>query len=167
MIRAAASTSSSPSAQYIPLPDTLRAILKDPVVWQECVESQNHLVSDGILMDVWDGSVFKSNELFLQAGDIILKLMLYQDAFEVVNPLGSARKKHKLVGVYFTLADFEPFHRSSIDNMQLVLLCKETDFKYFGQDTVFSRMLSDLRQLENTELLPRLVMWFEQHYYLL
>lgn len=99
-------------------------------------------------MDVWDGSVFKSNELFLQAGDIILKLMLYQDAFEVVNPLGSARKKHKLVGVYFTLADFEPFHRSSIDNMQLVLLCKETDFKYFGQDTVFSRMLSDLRQLE-------------------
>lgn len=29
-----------------------------------------------------------------------------------------------------------------------MLLCKETDFKSFGQDTVFSRMLSDLRQLE-------------------
>lgn len=26
-------------AQYIPLYNTLRAILKDPVVWQECVES--------------------------------------------------------------------------------------------------------------------------------
>lgn len=70
-----------------------------------------------------------------------MKLILYQDAFEIVNPLGSARKKHKLVGVYFTLANFQPFHRSSIDNMQLVLLCKETDFKYFGQNTVFSRMM--------------------------
>ena len=83
----------------------------------------------------------------MQQGDIILKLILYQDAFEVVNPLGSSRKKHKLVGVYFTIADLEPFHRSSINNLQLIMLCKETDFKSFGPDTVFSRMLSDLRQL--------------------
>lgn len=139
-------------AQYIPLSNTLRTILKDPVVWQECAQSQNHQVSDGILRDICDGSVFKSQNLYSQAGDIILKLILYQDAFEVVNPLGSAKKKHKLVGVYFTLADFEPFHRSSIDNMELVLLCKETDFKSFGQDRVFSRMLSDLKQLEEQGL---------------
>lgn len=123
----------------------MRAILKDPVVWQECVKSQNHLISDGISSDVCDGSFFNSNELFLQEGDIILKLILYQDAFEVVKPLGSARKKHNLVGVYFTLADFEPFHCSNIDNMELVMLCKEADFKSFGQETVFSRMLSDLK----------------------
>ena len=135
-------------AQYIPLHDTLRAILKDTVVWEECVRSQNRPVSDVVLSDISDGSVFKSSDMFLQAGDIILKLILYQDAFEVVNPLGSSRRKHKLVGVYFTLADFEPFHRSSIDHLQLVLLCKEKDFKSFGQDIVFERLLSDLRQLE-------------------
>lgn len=135
-------------AQYIPLSDTLRSILKDSVVWQECAKSQNRLVSDCVLSDMCDGSVYKSNELFVQAGEIVMKLILYQDAFEIVNPLGSARKRHKLVGVYFTLENFQPFYRSSIDNMQLVLLCKETDFKYFGQNTVFSRMLSELRQLE-------------------
>lgn len=81
-------------AQYIPLPDTLRAILKDPVVWQECLEPQNRLVSDGILSDISDGSIFKSSELFLQTGDVILKLIMYQEAFEVVNPLGSTRNKH-------------------------------------------------------------------------
>ena len=53
------------------------------------------------------------------------------------------------MGIYFTVADFEPFHRSSINNLQLIMLCKETDFKSFGPDTVFSRMLSDLRQLED------------------
>ncbi|XP_058230692.1 uncharacterized protein LOC131343210 [Hemibagrus wyckioides] len=94
-----------------------------------------------------------SSEIFAMAQSsnpvsYFCKLITYQDAFEVVNPPGSARKKHKIIGVYFTLADVEPFHRSSIDNMQLVLLCKEKYFKSFGQDKVFSRMLSDLRQLE-------------------
>lgn len=99
------------------------------MVWQECIKSENGVVSDGILSDISDGSLLKSSELILQAGDMFLKVILYQDAFEVVNPLGSVRKKHKLVGVYLTLADFEPLNRSSIEDMQLVLLCKETDFK--------------------------------------
>lgn len=46
----------------------------------------------------------------------------------------SAKKKHKIVGVYFTLANFEPFYRSSVDHLQLLLLCREQDFKYFGQE---------------------------------
>lgn len=109
-------------AEYIPLHGTLRAILKDPVVWEECVKSQNRPTFEGILNDICDGSLLKSNKPSLQAGDIFLKLILYLDAFEVVNPLGSARKKHNLLGVYFTFADFEPFYRSSVDNLQLVLI---------------------------------------------
>lgn len=134
-------------AQYIPLGDTLRAILKDPVVWQECIKSQNRPASAGVFEDVCDGYVFKSNDLFKQP-DITLKLILYQDAFEIVNPLGSAKKKHKIVGVYFTLANFEPFYRSGIDNLQLLLLCNERDFKFFGHDKLFARMLSEVRELE-------------------
>lgn len=45
-------------------------------------------------------------------------LILYQDAFEVVNPLGSARKKHKILAVYLTLGDILPCNRSNIDHMQ-------------------------------------------------
>ncbi|KAF7641351.1 hypothetical protein LDENG_00283860, partial [Lucifuga dentata] len=77
-----------------------------------------------------------------------LKLILYQDAFEIVNPLGSAKKKHKILEVYFTLANFDPFYRSSIENLQLLLLCREVDFKYFGHDKVFSKMLLDINELE-------------------
>jgi len=42
--------------------------------------------------------------------------------------LGSARKKQKLLAVYFTLSDILPHNRSNIDHMQLVLLCNEQDF---------------------------------------
>lgn len=133
-------------AQYIPLKDTLKAILTDPVVWQQCVKTQN-VPPSGVLTDVCDGSVFKTNALCMQSG-AILKLILYQDAFKVVNPLGSAKKKHKIVGVYFTLANFEPFLRSSVDHLQLLLLCTEQDMKYFGHEKLFSRMLSDIRDIE-------------------
>lgn len=79
-------------------------------------------------------------------------MILYQDAFEVVNPLGSAKKKHKILGVYFTLANFEPFYRSTIDNLQLLLLCREADFKYFGHEKVFSQLITDLGELETNGL---------------
>lgn len=75
---------------------------------------------------------------------------MYQNAFDV-NALGSANKKQDC-GVYFTLANFDPFYRSSIDNLQLMLLCNERDFKYFGHDKLFSTMLSDLRDLETNGL---------------
>lgn len=34
--------------------------------------------------------------------------------------------------------------------MQLVLLCKEQDFKYFGQDLVFGSLIKDLKDLETS-----------------
>lgn len=68
------------------------------------------------------------------------KLILYQDSLEVVNPLGSGKNKHKI------LADLMP--HNSADHMQLVLLCEEQDFKYFGQDLVMGFMVNDLKDLE-------------------
>ncbi|XP_076061631.1 uncharacterized protein LOC143037379 [Oratosquilla oratoria] len=97
-----------------------------------------------ILRDVKDGTVFRS--LFQQES---FQIILYQDAFEVVNPLGSARKKHKVVGVYFTLANIDSHLRSSIDHVQLVMLFTESDLQ-FGQDKVFSRLVKDLQSLETT-----------------
>lgn len=63
-------------AQYTPLQDILKAMLKDHVVWQECVKSQNNAASTNVFTDVCDGSVFKSNDLFMDPG-ISLKLILY------------------------------------------------------------------------------------------
>lgn len=75
--------------------------------------------------------MFRSNTFFCENPDC-LKLVLYQDAFEVVNPLGSAKKKHKLLAAYFSLQNSTLYVRSNVDHMQLVLLCHEKDFKEFG-----------------------------------
>lgn len=87
--------------------------------------------------DIWDGSLITQNAL-LKTDPLSVSLIMYQDSFEVVNPFGSGKKKHKLLAVYLSLGDILPYNRSTTDHMQLVL-CREQDLRYFGQDLVWGR----------------------------
>lgn len=45
-----------------------------------------------------------------------------------------------------------PHNRSSVDQMQLALLCREQDYKYFGHNKLFSALTRDLKALEENGL---------------
>lgn len=68
----------------------------------------------------------------------------------MVNPLASGKRTHKLIAMYMTLGEISPHNRSSVDPTQLVLLCREGDFKSFGQEKVFCRLVADLKDLEDS-----------------
>lgn len=129
---------------YIPILETLKVILKQQGFDQHSPSSNSE---DDVLCDVTDGWAIKSNAMFSSDPDS-LKVMLFQDAFEVANPLGSAKTKHKVLAVYFTLGNFHPHQRSTVDQIQLALLCVEKDCKYFGMDKIFNKLVSDLCELE-------------------
>lgn len=136
--------------EYIPIIETIQELMKD-----QSVKSQfeNPIIStDGVLRDFMDGNIAKNNILFIQFNNAI-KLILYQDSFEVVNPLGSAKRKHKILAVYVTLGNIYPCNRSKIDQMQLVLLVRDVDFKHFGHEAVFCRLISDLKKIEEEGVL--------------
>lgn len=90
-------------AYYIPVLDTLKGMLKSGF-WLMFL---NNVSKTNVLSDSCDGKVFMSNTFF-QENPNCLKLVLYQDAFKVVNPLGSAKKKHKVLAVYFSLLNMPP-----------------------------------------------------------
>lgn len=128
----------------------MKALLNHDSVKAQYAEAKEHRSEDPhLLEDVRDGKIFKDKEIFMHSVSSV-SIILYQDAFEVVNPLGSRRKKHKQLAVYMTLSEISPHHRSSIDPKQLVMLCKEEDFKFFGQEKVFGPLVKDLRDLEDT-----------------
>lgn len=52
----------------------------------------------GKLGDYCDGSIYKHHDLF-KSNPNAIQIMLYYDDVEVVNPIGSRTKKHKL-GIY-------------------------------------------------------------------
>ncbi len=132
---------------YVPILESLKAILRNKSVQHQIL---NPIHADkNMLCDVVDGHVAKSNELFA-SDPHALQIMLFQDAVEVTNPLGSARKKHKVLAVYYTLGNIYVHNRSTVDSIQLVLLCSEKDCKLFGPKRVFDNLMSDLCELEST-----------------
>lgn len=133
-------------AYYVPVKDTLKNLLESDM-WKNSVSQQSCENDSDVFGDITDGHSFKSNPFFSKNPGS-LKLILYQDAFEVVNPLGSSKKKHKVLAVYLSVATLPLHVRSITEHMPLVLLCVESDLKRFGCSKVFSEMLVDLKDLE-------------------
>ncbi|XP_013855791.1 uncharacterized protein LOC106511580, partial [Austrofundulus limnaeus] len=133
-------------AYYIPVAETLKSFLQSPL-WRNTKSAEFGDAGTEILRDVYDGQHFKHHQLFSENPES-LKLILYQDSFEIVNPLGSAKRTHKVLAVYLSVANLPIHLRSNTDNMFLVLLCVENDLKRFGIDKVFSELLADLKSLE-------------------
>lgn len=74
--------------------------------------------------------------------------MLYQDCFEVCNPLGSAKTKHKIFALYFIIGNLLEHNKSKINNIQVSILCKEKYIKQFGRGKIFSLLIADLKKIE-------------------
>ena len=80
-------------AYYIPVKETLSNLL-DSDIWKKSALQQCETDAD-VLHDITDGHAFKSYQFFIENPGC-LKVILYQDAFEIVNPLGSAKTTHKV-----------------------------------------------------------------------
>jgi hypothetical protein len=133
---------------YVPIEQSLAALLSDESVMRDYKISQvNRSRQTNELRDITDGTVFKNNALFQLYPDS-LGLILFCDSFEVANPIGPARCKHKVLAVYFSLVNILPHNRSSINQIQLALLCNEKEFNTIGQDVVFAQLVNDLKRLE-------------------
>src|SRR5947199_10115322 len=91
-----------------------------------------------------DGNVYKNNKFFKENPDA-LRIILYQDAFEIVNPIGAAKKKHKLLAIYMSLGNIPHYLRCHINSIKLVALCKESDFEH---ETVYGKVVTDLKKME-------------------
>lgn len=52
--------------------------------------------------------------------------------------------------MYMRLGEILPHNRSTADPAQLVLLCREQDFKFFGLDKICSRLIANLKDLEDS-----------------
>ncbi|KAK0152047.1 hypothetical protein N1851_006573 [Merluccius polli] len=132
-------------AYYVPVTQTLNSLLESDI-WKNSVSQQSRETNPDDFCDISDGQNSKSNQFFMGFSFLsnpgCLKLILYQDAFEIVNPLGSAKKKHKVIAVYLSVANLPAHMRSN------TVPCLINDLKQFGSAKVFSEMLEDLKNLE-------------------
>jgi len=77
-----------------------------------------------------------------------LELILFQDAFKIVNALRAAKGKHKLLGIYFGMAHIHRLLRAKTASVQLILLCKDKVIMNYLKDLILP-LLRDLPFLES------------------
>lgn len=121
------SLSTSSKFFYIPIKDTLTALFGNKNFSDNYFKSHMEDNND-IYQDITNGDCCCKNE-FLTNNKYAIKLILYQDSFEICNPLGASRKKHKILGVYMTIANLPPWLRTSVDHIQLIALIYDKDIK--------------------------------------
>lgn len=111
--------------QYVPILLSLSQILSLNDI-QEKAFNSSYTTQDGSYESFHDGTHFKEN-VFFATENITLPLLLYVDDFEVCNPLGTSRKKHKITAVYWVLANIPPQFRATLKSIYLAVLCKAVD----------------------------------------
>ncbi|CAC5401624.1 unnamed protein product [Mytilus coruscus] len=80
------------------------------------------------MYDICDGE-FIRNSPFFQQNPNAIQVILNADDVEIVNPLGSHIKKHKLTMFYFTKANIPPQYRSKLHVIQLLAIAKTNDLR--------------------------------------
>lgn len=132
---------------YVPVLKTLQRLLNRGDVIDKVLEEANTESLPAHYKTLFDGLYFKENPL-MSGEDQIISLGLYIDDFELCNPLGTSRKKHKLCAIYWVIANLPVKYRSS-SSIYLALVCKSVDAKTFGYDRIVEPLLRDLQLLEN------------------
>lgn len=73
---------------------------------------------------------------------------LYIDEFEVCNPLGTSRKIHKIVAVYWMILNLPAKFRAGLTSIHLEVLGKAVDVKKFEDERFLEPLIKDLKLLE-------------------
>lgn len=142
------------TSAYVPIIPMLQNILNKPDVLQKAMSKEVHVSQE--YRSYKDGQYFKENTL-LATEEFTIALGLYVDDYEVANPIGSSKLKHKMCAVYWVIANIPPKFRSGLNMINLAMLCNTTTVKQCGYAKVLEPLLHDLKTLEeNGVFLERL-----------
>jgi len=139
------------SFQYVPILESLKQILNNEDIREKFLADNGHTSIPGQYRSFHDGAIYRESDFYSEEQRI--SIFLYIDDFEVCNPLGTSRRKHKITGVYWILGNIQSCFRSTLTSVYLALLCKATDIKRFGYAEVLKPLLDDIAKLEQDGIL--------------
>nr|XP_005173860.1 uncharacterized protein LOC101885400 [Danio rerio] len=130
---------------YVPIVPMLQKLLNKTDVLDKAMSEKVHVPQE--FRSYADGQYFTENP-FLAKDEFTIALVLYIDDFEVANPLGTSKLKHKMCAVYWVIANIPSKYRSTLSSIQLALLCNTSTVKECGYAKVFQPLIYDLKLLE-------------------
>ena len=132
---------------YVPIDESLACLLEDQSFIKMMEKSSYYPRDEDVLKEVIDGSIYKTN--YFKENPDAYGIILYSDGVEFKNPLGAARGSYKCVQVFYTLGNIPKKCRSKIDRLNLLMIFHEKLLKKYSLKTIFSKLLVDMKRLEN------------------
>lgn len=132
----------------MPIIDTLKLVRSNTEVKQAILSEQPS--ANDFLASFVDGDHFKDHPLF-QKHRHALRIQVYYDELEIVNPLGSKTGILKLGAFYYTIQNIPAHINSDLGSIHVLLLCSDADVKKYGFDKILSLLLNDLEKLESDD----------------
>ena len=137
--------------QYVPIGENLKVYLEQPGYMSAIIQEKDSAGEKDVLQTYREGSYYKTCEGKEDCLDI--ELLLYNDDFETANPLGSKKGKHKLLGIYATVASLPKKYQAKLENVLLVVLAKSSLVSKYGVNVVLQLISDDLEVLFTEGLL--------------
>jgi hypothetical protein len=140
--------------EYVPVPQVLTNVLSNREIIEHILQVSGSRRDDEWLRDYADGTAFKSHEFFTAHPDA-LRLHFYSDEFEVCNPIGAQRGKHKVLGIYYMIGNIDSRYRSQEKFIHLACLIRYQDLKLIKDCDrscylFFKPLIHDLQALATT-----------------
>jgi len=93
---------------YVPIQHMLQKLLNKTDILDKVMSEKVHVPHE--YSSYADGEHFKENGL-LSVDEFTVALILYLDDFEVANPLGTSKLKHKMCAMYWVIANVPAKYR--------------------------------------------------------
>jgi len=147
----------------VPFLSQLSALLSMSEV-QHCMSNLSDLsdCDNNLMTDIFDGTAMVRPGL--EGHEMShLSFSMYSDELEIVNPIGTHRKVHKITVFYWTLLNIPPAFRHKLHVIQLAAIGKSRDIKEFGYGSLLQDFCSSLGVLHEGVSLP--ISGFGMHTY--
>lgn len=124
----------------------LKVLISKPEILEEVSKDHHERHSSQVLYDTCDGSHFNLGDR--DSDSLNVKIHMYLDEFELCNPIGAKRGKHKLTAVYFTIGNVALRFRYNM--IFLCMLARHTFLKLYDPcyQKNFEPLLDDLHTLQ-------------------
>ncbi|XP_034238641.1 uncharacterized protein LOC117643699 [Thrips palmi] len=138
--------------EIIPITPTLLRLFQDPVICKDIDDSflKQADPSNDIVSDYTEGLQFISENHPSKE----IHIFVYQDTVNaVMNALGSAKNKHKLLTMYFTVGNLKSHRRAKVESKHLMMIMRESVFKEVKAPKSLEEVMKELKSLETEGIL--------------
>lgn len=136
------------SFQYVPVIKVLEMVLSNSEV-RIAVANEKPASAD-FLESFVDGEHFKNHPFFFKYKHAI-RLKLYYDELELVNPSGSKTGVHKLGSFYYQITNIPAQINFKLDSIHILALAHHIDVQKYGFEKILHPFLEDLEKLESDD----------------